>query len=289
MTFQNTLMGHMALGDRISVSVSTANALESALGIRRVMDEKGNLIEDHQQDKGALKKYNELHLNLRTLVRNFIGCIDKNYQNKIFPVIVAEGIVHELKEIMEALSKYAPEHLKLQVYLCNYEDITKQFRHATFKEITTQKQADDKNFEENTIKEVLKLVNNIKIFKTELKGKYGKTLILTHHAIDLLSADNFIDLKLLESHTGAIKGPSEWKTKLTGTKDINIPFNRVSLQLFGDSSGIFKPVPASVKKALINLSMYYKWHPLTKEEKFCKDIKGADIDREIKKQITILM
>lgn len=287
--FENTLMGKMALGDRISISVATANALESALGIRQVMDEFGNKIEDHANDRGMIKKFNEVHLNLRTLIRNFLGCIDKDHREKVFPVLVAEGIVHEVKEIIRALETYAPENLKLQIYLCTYEDIEKQFKHATFKETSTQKQVDEKQLEKDVIENVLKMINNVKVYKTNIKGKFGKTLMLTHHSIDLLSADSFMDLKLLESHTGAIKGKSEWKTKLTGAKDISIPFNRLTLQAFGDSSGIFKPVSSAIKKVLINMSIYYKWHPLTKEEKFIKDIKSAAIDRDIKSSLLALL
>ncbi len=219
------------------------------------------------------------------MIRNFIGCIDKDHQGKIFPVLIAEGIVHEIKEIMNALQSYAPENLKLQIYLCTYEDISKQFKNATLKYDGTPKQIEDRKLEESVIKYLLTMIKNIKIHKTDIKGRYGKTLLLSHYSIDLLSADNFLDLKLLESHTGVIKGRSEFKTKLSGAKDINVPFNRTTLQVFGDSSGLFKPRASAVKKALINLSIYNKWHPLTKDDKFEKDIKSADIDSEIKTQL----
>src|SRR5690606_22392271 len=89
------------------------------------------------------------------------------------------------------------------------------------------------------------------------KGSDG--LILTHFPVDLLNRYRFKTLKLLESHTGAIKPFNVWNTKLKDGQGLDvIPFDRMTLQMFGDNAH-FSPMHKKVRMTIYNLVVKNKW------------------------------
>jgi hypothetical protein len=87
----------------------------------------------------------------------------------------------------------------------------------------------------------------------------------------------------LESHTGAIKNPAEWNTKLTGgAKELsNIPFNRFTLQLFGDNGHMFLSGPLRLREIVLGIAKRDHWTSVTTSERVSFGIRNIpnDIDR----------
>src|SRR5690606_9561418 len=97
--------------------------------------------------------------------------------------------------------------------------------------------------------------NDVRYYDVYIEGKFQDTMLLTHIPVDLLSADRFSKLVLLESHTGAIKPHLSWYTKLTNGKELfRMPFNRFTLQVFGDNGVHFAPMPMKMKQAVKDIS-----------------------------------
>ena len=92
-----------------------------------------------------------------------------------------------------------------------------------------------------------------------------RATLITHYPVDLLARYNFTELHLLESHTGAIKNPSMWNTKLQNGRDIpNIPFDRATLQVFGDGV-MYRPMNMKIRKAFIEMAEKHQWSAATTE------------------------
>lgn len=84
-----------------------------------------------------------------------------------------------------------------------------------------------------------------------------KAMMISHCALDLHIKLPL--LELIESHQGVIKPPNQFYTKLNVPKDIVIPFNSVTHQLFGDSTLIQAKAQRGAKKKLLEMSQAKKW------------------------------
>ena len=103
-----------------------------------------------------------------------------------------------------------------------------------------------------------------KKFDLEFDRDNRTVLILTNYAIDLLQRYKFTSLSLLESHTGAVKPPAMWYTKLNNGKELTtIPFDRMTIQMFGDGSNLFSPFPIKIRRTMLTISEKNKWTPMT--------------------------
>ena len=89
--------------------------------------------------------------------------------------------------------------------------------------------------------------------------------------IDLLSNYSFPSCKLLESHTGKIKPKTYWNSKLSGKDSGLMPFNAMTLQIFGDGEN-FAAYPRKLKLELIELAKKNKWSPITTNAKVESDL-----------------
>ncbi len=213
-----------------------------------------------------------LWINLRTLIRNCHNAVETTYQPYIEGVKLAEAVYEDWLAINTALEEAAP-NCELKLYLCTYEDINRDFPDANFRNSNTAKQLAYTANEKGVIKYFLdKHDEELTKFKWSLKGEKG-CVLLTHLPLDLVSHDKFPSLRLLESHTGAVKERRHWFTKLNIKKDGPIiPFNKMMLTIFGDGA-MFAAQPIKVRKLLLALSEKKQWHQLTSEAKMLQDIR----------------
>ena len=158
---------------------------------------------------------------------------------------------------------------KLTFYFCDYQDFTRRYPHSMFKEVRTDLQKLYADLENRTIELIIQELENdplvIRPCNTKINGRDRTTLIVTHFPVDLLNSGSFAKLDLLESHTGIIKRPAQWSSKLKGKKDqlARIPFNQMTVQLFGDSGGMLGPYPMKIREELIKVAETYRWNSLT--------------------------
>lgn len=244
---------------QIPVSIGTSLAIESLIGI----------LPEHETNHPVIHKHEELWINVRTLLRNVIGSISSEDIVKLDPDDLINVIKEEISIIAGVVEKASLGRMKLTTYLCTFKSFLRIFKKCIPKYPKTEKQKLLAGIHYKVIEHFEKEEQYFPFekFDVEINVKAGKALLLTHQPVDLLAKYKFKQLFLLESHTGKVKPPSEWTTKLTGGKDLlRIPFNKLTLQLFGDGE-MFSSFPIKIKKELIRIAEQEKWTQNTTMDK----------------------
>lgn len=256
---------------QIPVSIGSSLALEGAFGI----------LEDNHNNNPMINHVDVLYVNLRTLIRNMIGAIDSERLNDVFPEDLAYALINEMTIIEQSVSRVSNGRVSTQIYLCNYRTIPKRFPFAILKAATTEKQKLAALREENTIIELMLLLKQspgVKILETDidLDRDNRRVLMMTSYAVDLLQRYRFNSLTLLESHTGATKPPALWHTKLSNGKELsNIPFDRMTIQFFGDNSNLFTAFPIKSRRAMLDIAQKNRWTSMTTKDYIISSVKKA--------------
>lgn len=245
-------------GSKIPVSIPTAAAIESLIALQT-------------------EWVDQLWINLRTLHRNLLSSVDTSVRDVVTAQDVVEVLRTEIAVLIGAIPELSQNKTKLVFYCCNFSDLELILPNAILKPNRTDLQIKLAQLEIDVMKILLKdkEVTGFKEFKTKLNGENGDALVITHHPIDLLSANTFNRLRLLESHTGAIKPKSEWNTKLTKGNDItNIPFNKFSLQVFGDNNIALTQMDQKTREVVLHLAQQNRWSPVTTMDRIVFSING---------------
>lgn len=236
-----------AMGENIPVSIPTANALEAI---------------------AKAGKMDVVWINVGTLVRNLHDCIESDQRAILTGNSIADEVIHEMTIINQYVSDLGFE---VTYYILGYQDLARKFPFAKLRVNRTDKQLQRQRLIDDAINRVMALDDGqtIEYDKgSEVRGEPKRALIITHYCVDLLSRTKFTKLRLLESYTGNVKQKSAWNTKLTdGRNLVHIPFNRFTLQIFGDNYTHFDPFPHQVRKAIMELAVTRKWSPVTTIDK----------------------
>lgn len=235
----------------------------------------------------------QLWVNLRTIIRNLHGAIeDKETRNRLNPIDFIEVASQECEFIVTHLNEVSNQKTKVVFYYSDPHDIEKVFPYANIKQRTPQgavtAAAQYAGIEDIAVELLNKHLLTVKEFdsrkfNTLIKGELTEAFIITHCPIDLLADKDFLKLTLLESHTGKLKKKTDWNTKLGKHPDLDkIPFNEMTLQVFGDNSTFLSPMSQAFKKELIALAVKYSWTPLTTREKIRFGLSNID-DPTVKK------
>jgi hypothetical protein len=235
------------LGETIPVSIPTANALDAI---------------------SKAGKMDVVWINVGTLVRNLHDCIESDQRPALTGNAIADEVIHEMGIINQVIAEMG---YGVTYYILGYQDLARKFPFAKLRVQRTEKQIQRQTLMDDAIKRIMALDEGqtIEYDKgSEVRGEPKRALIITHYCVDLLSRMKFTKLRLLESYTGNVKQKSEWNTKLTDGKGlVHIPFNRFTLQIFGDNYTHFDPFPHQVRKAIMEMSVSMKWSPLTTVDK----------------------
>lgn len=260
-------MAERRLGDKEPLSVGTAIPFEERI------------------TNGDRIQADNLWINVRTLFRNFMGAYDA-------PVKV-QSVIGEFYNELTAIDGVCRQFgINLQLYYPSYKSFRRRHPGAIVKENLTTRQ----RLEESDMRVAMlalmssDLVQQLSIGEAdvELPGAKGRTWIITHEPIDLLSRNRFGDLMLLESHTGALKEPDKWILKLqrnakTAPQYAHLPFNEFTYRLFGDNSLCESQKP-SLKKIVLDLSIQKRWTTSTSLSKIRNDLFSVS-DREIRETL----
>ena len=242
------------------ISVGTSLAIEGACGI----------YPDRPVDPAPLSQVKEIWVNVRTLIRNIFGCLPSELKDLATPDVVLPALIEEISIIESAVTKHSMGMVRVVFYVCDYTSLTRKFPKALLRSPKTPKQQVQAAMEEGTVRALLGegVPQDLRTFRYEITGRHPAALIITHLPVDLLSRYSFTDLKLLESHTGAVKPQPQWSSKLTGGKELtNIPFNTFSLQVFGDNGNQFGAMLASIRRDVLRLAEEDKWTAVTTSDK----------------------
>ncbi|QTH80354.1 hypothetical protein PA10_00154 [Pseudomonas phage pPa_SNUABM_DT01] len=256
---------------QIPISIGSSLALEGAFGI----------LEDHPNPNPIINNVDVLYVNIRTLIRNMVGAINSEQLTYVFPEDLANALLNEITVLEGAVTRVSNGRVKVVPYLCNYRGIPKKFPYAILKNANTERQKMAALREENTVIEFLHLLQHrpdIRIIETDidLQQDNRKVLMMTSYAVDLLQRYKFSSLTLLESHTGAAKPPALWYTKLTNGKELeHIPFDRMTLQFFGDNGNLFTGFPIKFRRVMLDIAKKNRWTALTTKDYIIQSVKKA--------------
>lgn len=246
------IISERALGEQVPISVATAIAIESSLG----------LLEEAKDKQAPILERDQVVINLGTLFRNLMGSIPTEKRGFLTPYTLAETLAGEMRTIESLIIEGSEGRCMALFYQCSYNTLYRKYTKSLPKISNTVLQKDYDALESATLGELKESILTkppIEYFDVDLSYKGGKTLMISHYPIDLLNRYNFQSLSLLESHTGAIKPPQIWYTKLKDGKDLKIiPFDRMTMQMFGDNVH-FSPMPIKIRKTVYNIAVKNKW------------------------------
>lgn len=265
-----------AIADRekgaLPISIGTSLAIESILGIYPEVEGKPL---PYRGDNPPILSIDTVWVNLRTLYRNLTGCIDREQRDTVDPMDLANALVSEMSSLEAAVSHGSKGRCSTVFYHCSYISINRRFPYGNHRNLSTEGQKNRWVMEEATLKEVMDLNPPVdfRTYDIDFDETNQNGLIITHYAVDLLNRYKFKRLSLLESHTGAIKPPSLWYTKLHPMDDLMvIPFDRMTLQVFGDST-MFKPAPIKIRRYLVEIAKKAGWTGVTTKAMIEKTLK----------------
>lgn len=234
---------------------------------------------DHPVDRSPIEGYTTLWVNLATLIRNAYRSFDPNALRRIEPSHVVEAVKEDMEllpAIFEQMVTHDP-HFTVVFYHNSYRRIGLNLPQAIPRQLKTNNQRFVQQFLNTALERLLKdREGKFKSFDFNIKGEQKKTLMLSHQPVDLLSHRSFLELALLESHTGVVKPRDRWHSKFS-SKDNHrrIPFDKGMIQLFGDGNNMLSMYPTKVRRKVLEIAERNKWTYLTTKDKILVSIGRA--------------
>jgi len=205
--------------------------------------------------------------NLLTLIRNAHDAYESKEERALLkPEQLMEDVVNDLKMLsrwLEEVRKTKP--LQLVVYYPSYLSMKFRFPLADLAKRETENQKKFDKLSDKTAGLIYdkykKLIERTDVGMPSFKGK---GIVLTHRVVDLAVHDHVARLTLMESYTGKLKPYTQWYTKLTGGKELYfLPFNKLTIQIFGDKSTDFASSSKAIKELVKKLAQEFNWTPAT--------------------------
>lgn len=215
--------------------------------------------------------------NLHTLIRNAHQSYEKTDKEAFDANTIAENVSSDLRLIGDWIDKSRNRKpIQMVVYCPDYDELSRDFPKAKLWEAKSDKQKAYVKLDEAVVKKLKdqygKLINPQRRGMPEYTGR---GIVLTHHVVDLTFVKGVGRLFLLESHTGLIKPFTLWYTKLTGGSELHyMPFNRLTIQVFGDRSTNFQTSSLGIRELVKKLAQDHKWTSATTLSRIRSTING---------------
>ncbi|QZA71028.1 hypothetical protein AH06_259 [Erwinia phage AH06] len=234
-----------------------------------------------------------LVLNVGTVFRNAYQAYDTEDRDRLGIDKLHDDVIADMSavyDILKDLNKTGAPDYKL--YHGKYERMVSSFPLGKIWEPTSEIQKRYALLERNVIEKVIRTMRGlVQVVDHTLPTSVKNTYVMTHHIVDLVVPSGYGDITLVESHTGALKQKSLWYTKLTNGKTLTrIPFNRMTLQVFGDNSVNFKANSFKYKAALMKLAEENKWTPMTSHDRIklgIESLKDAQLKADLSKMLSV--
>lgn len=275
-------MAARAVG-QIPISIPTSLALEGAFGIHP---------DRERPPYPPINDYSQIWINVRTMVRNLLGSVEKGLYEYWDPRWVGIVLPEEMRQIETAVISQTNGKCGVVFYNLAYERLAKVLPNYTPRPAHTEKQLYHERVESESARVALSLAEGVDIRNLDqafIEAPREKVALVTHIATDLLSRYNFEVLDLLESHTGAIKKPALWYTKLTNGRNLPpMPFNKFTVRVFGDNGNLVASQDIKLRRAVIRLAEEFSWTPITTMDKIRQNVSTIE-DREMRAAIIKLL
>lgn len=205
-------------------------------------------------------------VNIKTLTRNLYAAMTASQTQTIDYNEAVDVLFTEAESIMTIVQQTRIK-AKVIFYLASANAAVWKFPNALWKKPKTVKQLGYDIYEKQVATELYWRLKDVYPDSTiefdEPEGKNGICVMLTHFPMELLWKDRFNRLLLLESHTGKVKPYNQWYTKLNGVReDMPMPFNRFTLQLFGDGV-VMDSFKRNLRHEVIDLAKTNRWSGVT--------------------------
>lgn len=222
-------------------------------------------------------QYDSIYFNMDTIVRNYYQAWPTNKRRAIDIDVFVTDIIEEVEWLIEL---FTGMDIDCYLYKCSYKSLASQLPLGNIVVPSTQLQVEYDKIQDIVIEHVINKLkdtdnaNHIKRYDSSITGNYDNAVFLTHKCTDLVLYKNFKSVYLLESHTGAIKGKSEWNSKLGGGSTERIPFNKLTLQIFGDNGKSIRALGSKVRKSILELATNNGWSHMTTIDKVKRNLSG---------------
>lgn len=256
---------------KYSISIGTSVALECFFG---TSDDKPLRV----QDVPPYLNYQCIMANIRTLCRNYLSSYKSQELPSIPVKILYDRFVAELILINNVVNSETDGKIIVSFYINTYLKLNKYLRKANIKKSYTEKQQYliglETKFCELINADPLVIKSTLAYEHTNDIMRQGKrrNVIITHYPMDLILTN--LNPDILESHTGKVKRQYEFPSKLKRAGD-NVPFNKYTLQVLGDSSGYIMSATSSLRNELMKVCKDSGITPVTPEPRFIKTVKSA--------------
>lgn len=208
-----------------------------------------------------------LLFNLRTLIRNAYSAFSA-------ATPTTKDVIAAVKDDIVKIGKWVEEHrgtrpISMTIYYPSYKGLKREYGKADLWEPTKENQLAYAKLVEEVGKSLCDEYKTlIKQTDCDFPNFSGTGVVMTHHVVDLTMTSAVTRLYLLESHTGKLKPYTEWYTKLTGGNELfYIPFNHLTIQVFGDKSTNFKSSKFALKNMVKQMAQSSKWTSATSYER----------------------
>ncbi|QKE54566.1 hypothetical protein ACSA002_2500 [Salmonella phage vB_SalM_SA002] len=237
------------------------------------------------------QQIDNLMLNVGTIFRNAYQAYETKDRDRLTVDQLYQDVIQDLGGIYEVLNRIGKnKNPNMVAYYCSYAGLEKRFKLAKIWKPDTPKQLHYAALEDQVLKRLLsQLRGHIRLCDHTIPNGIRNTYVLTHHIVDLVVPKGYGEITLIESHTAALKEKDQWYTKLTGSsKFVRIPFNPLTLQVFGDNSTNFKVNDFKYKVAIHALSEQYKWTPMTTVERVKLGIASV-ADESLRESLSLML
>jgi hypothetical protein len=258
----------------IPVSIGTSLALESIFDGSQQPYDPARVI----PNKVNVQNYQEIWININTLFRNITGAVEPEIALSASAQDYRDVILQEMDVINNLFQVEGNGTCRPRYYHITYAKLKKKTdQRIKFREDNTPSQKFYIRKIEEAIKLLMAATDQIVQFDSEINSPgHAKlsALILTHYPLDLLSAENFYRLDLIESHTGILKTKKDWNTKLYPVPDRNmkiLPYLKRFVLLFGDKVQIH-PSDIRIRRQVLDIAIAKQWTPMTTESKVMQDL-----------------
>ncbi|ANH51703.1 hypothetical protein REBECCA_241 [Erwinia phage Rebecca] len=234
-----------------------------------------------------------LVLNIGTIFRNVYQAYDTDDRDRLGIDKLHDDVIADMSAIYDILKDIGKAGVPdYKLYHGRYERLASAFPLAKIWEPSSDIQKTYARLERNVLEKVIKTMRGlVQEVDHTLPISVKNTYVMTHHIVDLVVPAGYGEITLVESHTGALKKKPLWHTKLTNGRSLErIPFNRLTLQVFGDNSVNFKANSFKYKAALMKLAEENKWTPMATRDRIklgIETLKDAQLKADLSKMLSV--